>query len=202
MSEGESSSRGVIGKLTQLFALYLIYVFLSGWTFFDYYFREFGVDPRWLDLPSQEVLVKGFTILFTGGYWLWAIYIVMIIGPIAVDELPTLHRHVPVRITVASILFSVLVCLYFASRSAGIAAATIDKGPSTRLPLIIFTRKSISSASPADSSTRDFTGHVLAFRNGIYYLHKVSTVGSQSHETIALSVFRIEDLTDVQIVEH
>jgi hypothetical protein len=201
MGEDEAKRNGLVTELTQFFALYVIYLFLSGWTFFDYYFREFQLDPRWLDLPAQEILIKGFTVLFSaGGYWLWAIYLLMILGPMIVDEYPAIHKRIPVRIAVTIILFGVLVGLYFASRSAGIAEANVDKGLDTRLPVITFFRKADVGSTATDRV--QYAGNVLAFRNGVYYLHNVRDLNRQSERTIALCVMRLEDLTDVQITEH
>jgi len=36
MPDQDSKTNGLVTTLTQLFALYVVYVFLSGWTFFDY----------------------------------------------------------------------------------------------------------------------------------------------------------------------
>jgi hypothetical protein len=200
MGEAEAEGKGLVSKLTQFFPLYVIYLFLSGWTFFDYYFREFQLDPRWLDLPAQEILVKGFTVLFTGRYWLLSIYVLVILGPIIVDEYPSIHKRIPGRIVVTVILFGALIGLYFASKSAGIAEANIDKGPLTRLPLITFSQK--AQAGAAAAAKVDYAGNVLAFRTGVYYLHNVKNLKDEDEKTIALRVVRLEDLTDVQIAEH
>jgi hypothetical protein len=226
MSESKAGTEGLMAKLTQLSALYVVYLFISGWTFFDYYYREFGIDPRWLDLPLQEILMKGFTILFTGGGWLWPIYLFMIVGTLIVDEIPAIHRRVPARPLVAAILFAAVIGVYFASRAAGSGEAMVDKGGASRLPLITFSRKAEAKADPAAAKTdaqaspagktdappamtpkataskTAYTGGVLAFRNGVYYLHNVSPLEKQNAHSIALSVFRIEDLSDIKVAEH
>lgn len=212
MSETKTGTEGLMAKLTQLSALYVVYLFISGWTFFDYYYREFGIDPRWLDLPLQEILMKGFTILFTGGWWLWPIYLAMIVGTITVDEIPAIHKRVPTRPAVAAILFVALIGVYFVSRSAGSAEAKIDEGSGSRLPLITFSQKADTGSAKAEAQAGTtaktaaqntaYTGGVLAFRNGVYYLHNVSVLGDQSGHSIALSVFRIEDLADIKVAEH
>jgi hypothetical protein len=199
MAESGSTGNGFVTKLTQLFALYVVYVFLSGWTFFDYYFRKFQIDPRWLDLPVQEILAKGFTVLFTGGQWIWLIYLLMLFGPIAVDEVPAIHTKFQGRVAVTALLFAALIGLYFVSRNAGIAEADIDEGPRTRLPLVTFSRKTESGST--GTSKVDFTGHALAFRNGVFYLQNVSALNDQNSKTIGLWVVRLEDLTEVQIAE-
>jgi hypothetical protein len=206
MSGTTTGSEGLMAKLSTLSALYVVYLFISGWTFFDYYYREFGIDPRWLDLPLTEVLMKGFTILFTGGWWLWPIYLVMIAGTLVVDEIAMIHKRVLGRFAVAAILFAALIGVYFASRSAGSAQAKIDEGPRSRLSLITLSRKPETKADggavKVEAPKVDYTGKVLAFRAGVYYLHNVSTLVDQSSQSIALCVFRIEDLTDIKVVEH
>jgi hypothetical protein len=202
MPEIDSKDNGLITKLAQLSAIYVVYVFLSGWTFFDYYFREFGLDPRWLDLPIQEILVKGFTILFTGGTWLWLIYPILLVGPAVVDETPSLRRQVWIRAALPLLLLAVLVGVYFASRRAGIEEAGIDKGPRTRLTLIMFSKRGQGPPEANAVHSERFAANVLAFRDGVYYLHSESLVDSQPLNTIALSVYRMEDLRDIQVVEH
>ena len=215
MSEVKAGNEGLMAKLAQLSALYAVYLFISGWTFFDYYYREFAIDPRWLDLPLQEILMKGFTILFTGGWWLWPIYLFMIVGTLIVDEIPAIRRRARARPLVAAILFVALIGVYFASRAAGSGQAQVDKGDSSRLPLMTFSRKveakadeaaktdaQPGTASNAAEPKTAFTGRVLAFRNGVYYLHHVSPLGKQDSPSIALSVFRIEDLSDIKVAEH
>lgn len=41
----------VIGSIAGLLSLYTVFVFMSGWTFLDFYYRRFGIYIRWLDLP-------------------------------------------------------------------------------------------------------------------------------------------------------
>lgn len=210
MSE-EASSSGIVSKITQLFALYVIYVFLSGWTFFDYYFREFGVDPRWLDLPVQEILVKGFTVLLTHGFYLWPIYLAMIILPLTLDGAPKLQARLSLRLLVGSFLFFALFGVYFASRQAGTTEAAIDKGDKSRLPLITFSAKACSAngASPGRAAESplssnlscDFTGRILTIRNATYYLQSVTPLNKQVRSK-AIFVFRSDDLSDVTIAEH
>jgi hypothetical protein len=199
MGNGKLAENGMVSKLTQLFALFVIYVFLSGWTFFDYYYRFFQIDPRWLDLPLQEVLVKGFTILFTSGYWLWLLYLLMIFVSVLFEEGELVQRRTRARTFLIVILCAVLIGVYFASRYAGLAEAKRDKGAESQLPLVTFSLKADPAPGPAGPRPK-YTGHILAFRNGIYYLHDVSPLNEQEH-SLALRVVRLEDLTDVEITE-
>jgi hypothetical protein len=126
MENDKLTENGIVSKLTQLFALFVIYVFLSGWTFFDSYYRSFQIDSRWLDLPFQEVLAKGFTILFTSGYWLWPLYTLMILTSVLFEDFEFVRNRLKAsRLAVTAILCfvlcGILVGVYFASQSAGSA---------------------------------------------------------------------------------
>ena len=49
-----ASDSGVISSVIRLLPIYVVYVFLAGWTFYDYYFRHFGVNPRSLDIAFHD----------------------------------------------------------------------------------------------------------------------------------------------------
>src|SRR5258708_36159885 len=83
---GEAASGGLIWAVSQVLVLYAIYVSISGWAFLDYYFRYFGLDTRWLDLSIYDILIKGFTVLFTGGALLWPLYIALILLPLVAER--------------------------------------------------------------------------------------------------------------------
>jgi len=201
--EDRKANSGIVTQVTQLFALYVVYVFLSGWTFLDYYFREFSVDPRWLDLPPQELLVKGFTVLLTHGWWLWPIYAAMLIVPLIVDARPGLQKRVSARVITSMILFVALFGVYFASRSAAVAEAENDKSVHTHLPVILFSRKPPCPAPRSDAQpTCDYTGNVLAIRNGVFYVHHSTPANGQRQPSLTLSIFRAEDLDNVRLIEH
>jgi len=206
-----------IAKLTQLTALYVVYVFLSGWTFFDFYYRQFGVDPRWFDLPIQETLVKGFTILFTSGTLLWGCYGVMLLVPLWVDGSAKFRDRFLVRLLVSAVLIGVLLCVFFISRHAGIAEAKNDQaGTPTRLAPATFTLKSCLERNESktkevsrtiqgkgDPGKRlekcDYSGQILIFRNGIYYMYKVASLGETPPQNLALQLYRAEELVNLTI---
>jgi hypothetical protein len=218
---------GLIAKLAQLIALYVVYVFLSGWAFFDHYYREFGADPRWFDLPLQETLVKGFTILFSNAFSLlsialWAIYLLMIGVPLWGDG--TKHRdHLWVRFSVGGFMVAALISVYFLSAHAGLSAARSDQGAPTRLALATFslkscverreakekgsqeqigrhnTPKSATAPKAAEQENCDYSGQILIFRNSTYYMYKVAALRQQPEKTLELRVFRAEDLADLHI---
>jgi hypothetical protein len=212
---------GLVAKLTQLLALYVVYVFLSGWAFFDHYYREFGADPRWFDLPLQETLVKGFTVLFTNGALLWVLYLALVLIPLLTDD-PKLRDRMWVRVSTGVFMIVALVGIYFLSARAGASAAMEDKGTPTRLALSTFSwkpcldrREAVEKQRNAASNIRadkkgknsnaamkescDYSGQILIFRSGTYYMYKVAPLGEQAKATLELRVFRAEDLSDLRI---
>ncbi len=213
-----------IAKLTQLLAVYVVYVFLSGWTFFYFYYRQFGVDPRWFDLPVQETLVKGFTILFTSGPWLWPCYIAMLVVPLWLDGKASLRDRLWVRLLLGLFMIGVLLCVFYISRSAGVKEAKNDQGSPTRLVPATYSlkacldrnearRKDARSGKEARSEGSrktqqeksperencDYSGEILILRNGIYYMYKVAPLREQPKTTLAVQVYRAEDLANLTL---
>jgi len=166
MSDNDS---GLLPLIAKLLPVYAIYVFVSGWAFWDYYFRYFGTDPRWLDIGFNDTLMKGFTVLFSdekhisasfleGAGLLWLVYIALFL--ITLIVLQTIQSQVRSRLLIASLLAILLFFVYCISRSAGENRARQDSGDSTRLPTIVFT---IGNSS--------YHGKLLALRNGTYFIH-------------------------------
>jgi len=195
----EDFQGGLVSAVSKLLLLYAIYVFISGWAFLDYYFRYFGVDTRWLDFSIYDVLIKGFTVLFTGGWLLWPVYLLLI------TVLLIAERKLKVQIwsvlTVIILLLGVLWLVYTISRGAGEERARLDKGNNSTLPAITFTQK---------TSRLQYHGKLLAFRAETYFIHGVELIPGQNRtalnpsdgSTLELSLLRAEDITDVTIVEH
>jgi len=163
----DRSEGGFVSVVVKLLPLYLVYVFLSGWTFLDYYFRFFGLNPRWLDLSFYDTLVKGFTILYTGGELLWPVYIAVLVLPFAFDGCLKDRHWVFSKLLPAVILFLLIVPVYCISREAGISQARFDKGDRSRLPSIIFTVHG-----------QDYHGKLLMLKGGTYFIHKAAKVKS------------------------
>jgi len=63
-SKAETKSYNFLSDVSMLLPLCVVYIFLSGWAFDDYYFRFFGLDPKFLDLGFHDTLVRGFTVIF------------------------------------------------------------------------------------------------------------------------------------------
>jgi hypothetical protein len=209
---------GFIAKLTQLLALYVVYVFLSGWTFFDFYYHQFGVDPRSFDLPVQETLVKGFTILFTSGTWLWPLYAAMLMVPLLVDGSAALRDRLWVRPVLGLFMLGVLLGVYFISRNAGVSEAMKDQGSSGRLTPVTFSLKACverrekkteltqgtalktKKETAAKPENCDYNGEILIFRNGTYYMYKVVPLRQPlPQKGLAVLVYRAEDLINVNL---
>ena len=70
---GESKPDNSLAEIAAVLPFYVVYIFLSGWAFDDYYFRSFGLDPKFLDRNFHDTLVKGFTVIFVGS-WVWIPY--------------------------------------------------------------------------------------------------------------------------------
>jgi hypothetical protein len=181
-------------KVSQYLGLYVIYVFISGWAFGDFYLREMGLSPRWLDLSFYEVLVTGFTVLFTGGKWLWPFYVLVLLVPILIEVSPW-SSHASVRIISTIVLVALLFPIYLVSRAAGVQQAQIDKGAkSSRLSVITFSSK----------EGKKYVGKLLYLKNGTYFIREVRAIDSPDADDastgLELSIYRAEDVQDVKVV--
>ena len=192
MSLDENDS-GVLSSVIKSLPIYAVYVFVAGWTFYDYYFRYFGVNPRWLEIAFHDTLTKGFTILFeVSGWKLWVVYALMLAVPLVAESLRSLQNHSSIRRVLEMALVATLVGLfpliYWISREAGINQAKADKGSGSSLPIISFT-----------ANKRPYKGHLLFLKSGTYFVHNVDErVESEVQE---VSIFRAEEVTDVRVVE-
>jgi hypothetical protein len=203
ISGGPDSDRkergGLVSAVSQLLVLYAIYVFISGWAFLDYYFRYFGVDTRWLDLSTYDVLIKGFTVLFTGSYWLGPLYFLVIVLPLIAER--KFQKSIGSILFVTLVLLAILLSVYLLSRKAGETMARKDKSESTTLPSVTFRVK---------GSKIRYYGKLLGFRSGTYFVHGVQPIPGQtpvagannSSAMLELSILRTEDIDEVTIVEH
>ena len=185
----QAEERSLVLKATQLLALYVVYVFLSGWTALDYYYRYFGIDPKTLTLGIPETLVHGFTILFTGGGCLWPIYILLLIVPLVLEE--KVKNRLGLSISLVVILVGLLLAVYFISRSAGQEGARRDKSDKSRLPSMTFNVRG-----------RPYYGRLLILRDGKYFVHGVAPTGQSAAGNLELSIYRAEELTEVRITEY
>jgi hypothetical protein len=193
----------VIGKISGLVGLYAVFVFLSGWTYLDYYYRSFGVATRWLDLSVPEILTKGFVILFDGGEWLWLIYIFILVVPLCFEVFPRFRAHTVTQLVVAIVMLSCLPLTYYIARNAGTAAAKVSQGRSSTLPDVRFTTK-----------CGVHVAKLLFLRENSYYLHDVQYFNkrnpvpndclepSDPQKAHELTILRSEEVTDIKIGEY
>jgi len=185
----DSSELDFVSLIVKLLPLYLVYVFLSGWTFLDYYFRDFGVNPRWLDLSFYDTLVKGFTILYTGGKLLWLVYLAALVLPVAVDGSLKGRHWALSKLLPAVVLFALIFPVYYISQEAGISQARVDKGDRSRLPPVNFTVRG-----------QDYHGKLLLLRGGTYFIHKVAKIREDATgANLQVSVYRAEELSNVMV---
>lgn len=196
----DQDTGGLISTVSKLLALYAVYVFISGWAFLDYYYRYYGVDTRWLDLTTYDILIKGFTVLFTGGWLLWPLYIALIALPLVAER--KVQNRIWSVLAITAALLGILLGVYVVSRGAGEKMAQVDKGDSTTLPSVVFRSK---------SSKLQYHGKLLGFRSGVYFIHGLALVPgqnslssdiSESSSSLELSMIRAEDATDITVVEH
>src|SRR5271157_5981295 len=155
-----NESSGIVSKISGLFGLYTIFVFLSGWTFLDYYYRSFGVSTKWLDIPLTEVLTKGFVVLFQRGWLLWFIYLFVVIVPVFVEISPRFRRHLGMQTFVAILVMSCIPLTYFVAKNAGESTAIDDQSTQTTLPEISFR-----------VGCNRYLGKLLYFRDNTYFIH-------------------------------
>jgi hypothetical protein len=193
----------IVGKISGLVGLYAVFVFISGWTFLDFYYRQFGVYTRWIDISIQETLMKGFIILFEGGHWLWAIYLFIIVVPILFEVFPRFQRHIVVQLLVACLMFSCLPLTYYISRNVAEVTAARNQSTASVLPDVRFSTK-----------CGIYVGKLLYQRDSSYYLHDVRflkkanplpdecLVPSDPHMAHELTILKSEVVHDLKIAEY
>ena len=188
-SSAEAKSFVLLSDISALLPLYVVCIFLSGWAFDDYYFRLFGLDPRFLDLGFHDTLVKGFTIIFAGASWLTVPYGALLL----VTLFLSLIRWPPwVKFLFMAVLFTaLLLSVYLISRSAGERAARIDKGDHSTLPDITFSL-----------GKRALIGKLLFVKGDAYFVHRLRHLGDESGGELQLSVCKASEIQDVEITEH
>lgn len=188
--DNDGDDAEVLSNVVKLLPVYAVYVFIAGWTFYDYYFRYFGVNPRWLDIAFHDTLTKGFTILFNGGgLKLWLVYGLMLAVPLIAEVSRELQNHNFIRRVVEIVvLAAILPLIYWISREVGINQAKIDKGSQSALPTVSFTVNKHQSK-----------GHLLFMRNGTYFVHNVDQRDESDVQEV--SIFRAEEVSDIKIVE-
>ncbi len=190
--DNDGDSAGILSNVVKLLPVYAVYIFIAGWTFYDYYFRYFGVNPRWLDIAFHDTLTKGFTILFGGGgLKLWLVYGLMLAVPLVAGGSRKLNHNLIRRVLETILIVALAVILplvYWISRDVGINQAKIDKGSQSSLPTVNFT-----------VNKHQYCGHLLFVRNGTYFVHNMDQ--KNESEVQEVSVFRAEEVSDIRIIE-
>lgn len=201
-SADEKKPRTVVGNIAALVGFYAIFVYLAGWTFFDYYFRTFGLYTRWIDISIPETLMKGFVILFEGGGLLWPIYLFVLLVPVLFEVFPKLQKHTISQIVFAVLLLACLPLTYLISRSVGLRTAKNNQGSTTELPFIRFAGK-----------CGNFSGRLLYVKEGVFYIHDLKTdpqsppgepclgPSTPQGDLHFLTVYRAEDVHALEILE-
>jgi hypothetical protein len=193
----------IVGKISGLVGLYAVFVFISGWTYFDAYYSSFGIYARWLDLSVTETLTKGFFILFEPhGLWLWIIYVFVVVVPVIFEVVPRFKTHIKSQIVVAAIMLACLPATFLISRRVGLFAASQNQGNDTSLPFIRFNTK-----------CGMFSGRLLFIKDHDLYIHDLTqdneikpntdcfVLSRQESVNHFLYIFRLEDVKQVEILE-
>jgi hypothetical protein len=216
-----SEHEGLLASTVKLLPLYGIYLFLSGWASLNYYYRFFGMDPKSLDIGLYDTVLRGFTILFQVPHFsprwlflgpgrLWFVYVAVIVISILSEWVPSLTKSLMARVIAVSILLFLLPVVYFISSQAGIDRAKLDKSGESTLPAIVFEIRDSGSAQKSQKATSNadkaeptsYHGKLLLLRNGIYFVEGVAPTGQQPVGNLQVSLYRLEDLRNVSVVEH
>lgn len=185
----ETRSYNFLSDVSMLLPLCVVYIFLSGWAFDDYYFRFFGLDPKFLDLGFHDTLVRGFTIIFAGARLLGVLYVALLMIP---PLLNISNVQAWKKICLMALLFvGLLPIVYLISRSAGEQRARVDAGPTSTLPAITFTFQK-----------RSWVGKLLYMKGDLYFVHHVRPLGGEDTGNIELSTYKTSEIDDVKIVGH
>src|ERR1035437_148181 len=191
MDSGEPKSReyNFLSDVSMLLPIYVVYLFLSGWAFNDYYFRFFSLDPRFLDVSFHDTLLRAFTLMFTTADWtLWFIYGSLFLVPPLVNRTAL---HFAWKIVSLSMFFvALLLWIYFVSRSAGEQKARTDKGDMSTLPAITF-----------NLQKQSLVGKLLYMKRELYFVDRVRSQGDEKPGQLQLSVYKASEIENVKIVE-
>jgi hypothetical protein len=192
MDSGEQRSKdyNFLSDVSMLLPIYVVYLFLSGWAFNDYYFRFFGLDSRFLDVSFHDTLLRAFTLIFATADWtLWFLYGSLFLVPPLVNRFALRSA---LKIVLLSIFFvALLLWIYFISRSAGEQKARIDKGDLSTLPAITFTLQK-----------QPLVGKLLYMKGELYFVDRVRPQGDEKPGQLQLSLYKASEIEDVKIVEH
>ena len=188
-SRNETKSYNFLSDVSMLLPLCVVYIFLSGWAFDDYYFRFFGLDPKFLDLGFHDTLVRGFTVIFIGARLLGVLYVALLLVPPFLN----ISRWRPlIKILLMAALFiALLPAVYLISRSAGEQKARVDAGSMSTLPAVTFTFQK-----------RSLIGKLLYMKGDIYFIHRVRSLGGEDGGNIELSAYKASEIEEVKIVSH
>ena len=194
-SRREVENGAWFSKFSDYLAVYIVYVFISGWAFGASYLQELGINQRWVDVSLSDVLVRGFTVLLAGGKWLLPLYLLVLLIPI-LAEIPSWKNRASIRIFSAVILVGLLWPIFLVSRSVGLKQAKTDRNPqSSRLQTITFSSK----------DGKKYAGKLVYLREGVYFIREARDINSPDEPDpsadLELSIYRAEDLQEVKVVD-
>ena len=134
-----AKSEGIASKLGAWIVIYGIYLFLAGWTYLDYYFAIFGINAKWLKFELNDVIARGFTVLFDAGAWLSIVYVIVLGISLIVEIFKKKSGSGYAVVAIGLVIgFFPTYCI---SKHAGMESAKKDRGPTSTLATITFTQK-------------------------------------------------------------
>ena len=197
MSNANGNADGVLTITLKLVPLLLGYLFLFGWTFYYYYFASFGLDERFVDIGFYDTVVKGLTVLLHGSIFPTLLVLFLFLAVSAfLKAWWDKNRWLPDVILLAALLV-IPICGYRLYRSAGLERASIDQGPNTKLPNIVFKQAGAS-----------MVGKLVYLKGDTYFIHDVRPdrdvrpVSNEPESLHQLSILKASELSDVKVIEH
>jgi len=156
---------------------------------YNYYFRFFGLDPRFLDIGFHDTLLRGFTVMLSSSAWMWFIYPLLFGTTLFLSRSEiAIEYKVPILLVV---LVGTLLAIYCFSHRAGEEKARVDKGTMSTLPTIIFNYQHHALA-----------GRLVYLKGDLYFVDRVRSQGGDHGGELQITIYRTSEIEDVQITEH
>ena len=143
---------GLYSKATSLLPLFVVYIFLPGAVYLNFYYRSFGVSTRWLDIPASEVLLRAFTLMLDFKTLFAVVFGLLLLGPVLVEITTNLSTSVVVNTVLVLTYIMSPLYLYVESRAVASEDARRDKGKGTTLPFITYSLKNCAIGTGSNQS--------------------------------------------------
>ena len=201
-----SKAETLAGRLGPWLGIYVAYLFFAGWTYLDFYFAVYGINAQWLDLGVNDVIARGFVVLFDGGIWLSSVYLLILLLSLIADVLGMSNRLL--NVILVFLLAIGFIPTYFIAKNAGVASANIDRSGQTHLASITF----------SDGGCV-YRGDLVYLKGDALYVNDLKLVSSSDHspstghachiqvvaetsEIPQLRLIRLTEIQDVRVVHY